>query len=160
MIGIIKNTLWVLLVYIWFDTIHGVQSGIIRGLGRQAYGSIYTLICYYVIGMPLALVLAFNAELGITGLWLGFSIACVILDVGFCMIISCPDWSKIATQMRTNIEAGKTCRTPEVSNYRRNFTPKNNRSQCDISYNQINKNDIEPVFGNGPINDTSINNIR
>lgn len=32
-IAIIKNTLWVLLTYIWFDTIHGVQSGIIRGLG-------------------------------------------------------------------------------------------------------------------------------
>jgi MATE family multidrug resistance protein len=95
-ITIIKDTLWVLLIYIWFDTIHGVQSGIIRGLGRQAYGSFYTLICYYVIGMPLALCLAFNAEMGISGLWLGFSIACVILDVGFCMIISCPDWSKIA----------------------------------------------------------------
>jgi hypothetical protein len=109
--------------------------------------------------MPLALVLAFNAKMGISGLWLGFSIACVILDVGFLMIISCPDWSKIATQMKASIDAGKTCKTPEVSNYRRNYTPKN-RSQCDRSYSQINKNDIDPVFGNGPINDTSINNIR
>jgi len=32
-IGIIRMTLWTLLIYIWFDTIHGVQSGIIRGLG-------------------------------------------------------------------------------------------------------------------------------
>jgi hypothetical protein len=50
--------------------------------------------------MPLALVLAFNAEMGIQGLWLGFSIACIILDIGFAMIISCPNWSKIATSMR------------------------------------------------------------
>ena len=100
MIDIIKETMWVLIIYIWFDTIHGVQSGIIRGLGRQSYGSIYTLVCYYIIGMPLALVLAFNGGLGIQGLWLGFSIACIILDFGFALIISCPNWNKIAATMR------------------------------------------------------------
>ena len=91
-IRIFKNTIWVLLIYIWFDTIHGVQSGIIRGLGRQSYGSLYTLFCYYILGMPIALVLCFVAKMGIAGLWLGFSIACVILDIGFAMIISCPNW--------------------------------------------------------------------
>jgi MATE family multidrug resistance protein len=78
--------------YIWFDTIHGVQSGIIRGLGRQMYGSIFTLFCYYVCGMPLALYLCFKKEMGIAGLWGGFTIACIILDIGFAMIISCPNW--------------------------------------------------------------------
>ena len=33
-ITVIERTMWVLLIYIWFDTIHGVQSGIIRGLNR------------------------------------------------------------------------------------------------------------------------------
>ena len=32
---ILEDTIWVLMIYIWFDTIHGVQSGIIRGLGLQ-----------------------------------------------------------------------------------------------------------------------------
>ena len=99
-IKVLQDTLWVLCLYIWFDTIHGVQSGIIRGLGRQSYGSVYTLICYYVIGMPLALVLAFTYKMSIMGLWLGFSIACIILDIGFAMIISCPDWHKIAYELR------------------------------------------------------------
>lgn len=57
---IFKDTIWVLLIYIFFDTIHGVQSGIIRGLGRQSYGSVYTLFCYYILGMPLALILCFK----------------------------------------------------------------------------------------------------
>ena len=65
-------------------------------MNRQTYGSVYTLFCYYILGMPLALVLAFNSKMGITGLWLGFSIACIILDIGFGMIISCPNWYKIA----------------------------------------------------------------
>ena len=56
--------------------------------------------------MPLALVLAFYAKMGITGLWLGFSIACIILDIGFAMIISCPNWNKIHLTMKAKIEAG------------------------------------------------------
>jgi Na+-driven multidrug efflux pump len=56
--------------------------------------------------MPLALVLAFTAEMGIVGLWLGFSIACIILDIGFALIISCPNWSKIGDEMRKKLEEG------------------------------------------------------
>jgi len=96
----------VLLIYIWFDTIHGVQSGIIRGLGRQAYGSIYTLFCYYILGMPFALLLCFKAKMGITGLWLGMSIACIILDLGFALIISCPNWEEISRKARIGIDNG------------------------------------------------------
>ena len=106
--------MWILLIYIWFDTIHGVQAGIIRGLGRQIFGFVYTLFCYVVIGLPLALTFCFKSKMGIAGLWLGMSIACVILDIGFAMIISCPDWHKIAHTMKSGIEAGKVPRTPEV----------------------------------------------
>ena len=96
---IVNDVLVILLLYIFFDTIHGVQSGIIRGLGLQVAGSIYTLVCYYLIGLPLALWLAFGKEMGVKGLWLGFSIACIILDAGFVVIIECPNWSKIAEKV-------------------------------------------------------------
>jgi len=79
--------MYVLLVYIFFDTIHGVQSGIIRGLGRQSYGSIYTMICYYVLGLPIAAVFAFKLDMSIKGLWLGMTLGCIILDAGFWAII-------------------------------------------------------------------------
>ena len=94
--AIIDDVIHILFVYIFFDTIHGVQSGIIRGLGLQVWGSIYTLICYYAIGLTLALVLAFKFDMGVYGMWLGFTVACVILDIGFLFIIECPDWYKIA----------------------------------------------------------------
>ena len=38
------------------------------------------------------------------GLWLGFSIACIILDIGFCCIIECPDWARIAREMQKKID--------------------------------------------------------
>ena len=56
---IIMDVFGMIGLYIFFDTIHGVQSGIIRGLGLQVYGAIYTLICYYIVGLPIALYLAF-----------------------------------------------------------------------------------------------------
>ena len=96
--------MFILSFYIFFDTIHGVQSGIIRGLGLQVYGSVWTLICYYLIGLPTALWLAFTKEKGVYGLWLGFSIACVILDTGFCLIIECPNWHKIAVKVQEQID--------------------------------------------------------
>lgn len=100
---IINDIIYVLFLYIFFDTIHGVQSGIIRGLGLQFAGSMYTLACYYPLGMTLALVFAFKLEMGVKGLWLGFSICCIILDLGFWAIIACPSWEKIAEKMRQNI---------------------------------------------------------
>ena len=93
----------VVALYIWFDTIHGVQSGIIRGLGLQIYGSVFTLVCYYIIGLPFSLYLAFPLKQGIQGLWLGFSISCIILDIGFAIIIACPDWNGIALKMTSII---------------------------------------------------------
>jgi hypothetical protein len=41
--------------------------------------------------------------MGIQGLWLGFTIACVILDIGFAFIISCPNWNVISERMRQKL---------------------------------------------------------
>jgi MATE family multidrug resistance protein len=79
---IIMDVFGMIGLYIFFDTIHGVQSGIIRGLGLQVYGAIYTLICYYIVGLPIALYLAFIHQMGVKGLWLGFSCCCILLDAG------------------------------------------------------------------------------
>lgn len=98
-VSIIDEVLNMLVLYVFFDTIHGVQSGIIRGLGLQVYGAIWTLICYYLVGLPLALTFAFKHEMGVYGLWLGFAIACILLDIGLFFICECPNWSKIARKM-------------------------------------------------------------
>lgn len=50
-------------------------------------GSLFTMVCYYAFGLPLALFFGFKLELGIGGLWIGFTIASVVLDIGFYVII-------------------------------------------------------------------------
>jgi Na+-driven multidrug efflux pump len=46
--------------------------------------------------MPLALAAAFMMNMGLTGLWSGFVIANVVLDVGFYFIIETTNWDKVA----------------------------------------------------------------
>jgi hypothetical protein len=58
--------------------------------------------------MPLALVFCFSVGMQLQGLWLGFVIACIILDTGFQMIIMCPSWYKISAKMKAEIEKGRT----------------------------------------------------
>ena len=65
----------VLCVYLIFDAVHGVNTGIVRGVGKQTAASVATLICYYGFGMPLALLLGFKKDLGLVGFWAGFTVA-------------------------------------------------------------------------------------
>lgn len=67
-----------LYVYIAFDSVHGTNSGIIRGLGRTTQTAIVTFICYWIFGLGLAIYLGFKKEKGVIGLWQAFAYACVL----------------------------------------------------------------------------------
>lgn len=56
----------------------------------------------------MALHFAFTKEMGIAGLWFGYSIACIILDLGFAVIILCPNWDKIAMKIQKEMEENKS----------------------------------------------------
>lgn len=53
------------------DALQSTASGALRGCGRQALGAVANLGCYYMIAIPLALMLAFKFSMGVQGLWLG-----------------------------------------------------------------------------------------
>ena len=45
------------------------SAGVMRGAGRQVLASILNLITYWVLGLPLAILLAVYFNLGVEGLW-------------------------------------------------------------------------------------------
>ena len=49
-------------------------SGVLRGSGRQYIGAIVNFIAYYIIGIPLAVLLGFKTSLSIRGIWIGMAI--------------------------------------------------------------------------------------
>ena len=64
--------------------------------------------------MPLALIFAFYLKMGVFGLWFGFSIACIVLDIGFVLIITCGDWHKISDAMAQRLENEENARKAHI----------------------------------------------
>ena len=79
-------------IYIILDAVHGVNTGIVRALHKQFIASIGTLCCYYIFGMPMALLLGFKMGLGVKGFWLGFIFALTLQDIIVGLVIVCADW--------------------------------------------------------------------
>ena len=92
------GTLFMLSMYLIFDSVHGVQSGNVRALGKQFPVSVYMLVCYYVVGMPLALLFGFKMEMGVKGFWLGYLIALILMDIGVVIVVVTASWQPITAQ--------------------------------------------------------------
>jgi len=62
-----------------FDGIQVVGGGLMRGMGRPQAGAFANLLSFYLLGLPLAWLLAFRGGLGIVGVWWGLAagLACV-----------------------------------------------------------------------------------
>lgn len=94
-VTIVKDTIPFIAFYLFFDSIHGVNSGNIRAIGRQGAASFITLISLYVIGMPLALLLGFKKYMGVPGFWLGFCIALVGCDLAVASVLFFSKWAPV-----------------------------------------------------------------
>lgn len=57
------------------DGMNAVLGGVLRGAGRQTLGAAMNLLTFWVLGLPLAALLAFKAGWGIAGLWSGLATA-------------------------------------------------------------------------------------
>jgi len=64
------------------DGLAGSCGGVLRGQGRQHLGAAFNIVAYYVLALPLGITLAFRADYGLQGLWIGQVIALFI--VGTC----------------------------------------------------------------------------
>lgn len=74
-IDIAAKTLLILAINAIPDAIQGVFSGIVRGVGKQILGASFNFFSYYVIGLPIGLVLAFVFKFELIGLYVGLIVA-------------------------------------------------------------------------------------
>lgn len=79
-----------------FDCPNVLLAGCLRGQGRQHIGSALNILVYYAIAVPLALYLAFEAGLGLRGLWIGIGVGVFILAMaeGYFVLFR-SNWSQI-----------------------------------------------------------------
>ena len=90
-----------------FDAIHGVNSGTVRGLGKQFQAGIVTILSYYALGLPLALVLGFRLNMGVRGFWLGFTVALIVKECLVSIVILRSSWAPDQKTEPTAVEKMK-----------------------------------------------------
>ncbi|HVC45671.1 MAG TPA: MATE family efflux transporter [Terracidiphilus sp.] len=62
-----------------FDGIQTVSTGALRGLGETRIPMLANFVGYWILGLPLGLTLCFALRWGIYGLWIGLTLALVVI---------------------------------------------------------------------------------
>ncbi len=62
-----------------FDGIQTVSTGALRGLGETRAPMLANLVGYWVLGLPLGFFLCFGLKWGIYGLWIGLTLALIVI---------------------------------------------------------------------------------
>ncbi|KAM3363268.1 protein DETOXIFICATION 14-like [Capsicum galapagoense] len=76
------------------DSLQAVISGIARGSGWQHVGAYINIGAFYLIAIPLAVVLGFILHLKAKGLWIGIVVGSTIQSIILSVVTSFTDWEK------------------------------------------------------------------
>jgi len=76
-------------VFVLFDGVQGVCSGVLRGSGKQSVGAVLNLTAFYVIGLPMAYVFTFKLGAGVNGLLVGISMGTLFQDCALLYLLFC-----------------------------------------------------------------------
>jgi MATE family multidrug resistance protein len=74
-------------VFVIFDGIQGVCSGVLRGTGNQSIGAKANLFAFYALGIPASWFLCFKLGFGVSGLMIGISAGTLFQSVFLLYII-------------------------------------------------------------------------
>ena len=66
-------------IFHFFDGSQMVLLGIFRGLKQTVFPMLLSIICFWLVGLPLALFLAFCTDLGAAGVWCGVGLGLIAL---------------------------------------------------------------------------------
>ncbi|XP_074271637.1 protein DETOXIFICATION 16-like [Silene latifolia] len=80
----------------FLDGLTCVLSGTARGCGWQKMGAYINLASFYLMGLPVAIVLAFVLQIGGKGLWLGVICSLIIQVLSFICIVVKTNWEREA----------------------------------------------------------------
>lgn len=95
--------LWLSIV---MDSLQAVLSGVVRGSGWQHLGAYINLGAYYLLGIPVALVMGFVWHLKGMGLWSGLVVGSTVQCVLFSLLTILTNWEQEAIKARHRILDG------------------------------------------------------
>uniref|UniRef100_A0ACD5XHB1 Uncharacterized protein n=1 Tax=Avena sativa TaxID=4498 RepID=A0ACD5XHB1_AVESA len=99
----ISRMLPVLGISFFIDGLHSSLSGVLTGSGKQTIGAVVNLGAFYLLGIPMAVLLAFVFHLNGMGLWLGIVCGSFTKLVLLVFIAWCIDWEKEAEKANDRV---------------------------------------------------------
>ncbi|KAK9758304.1 hypothetical protein RND81_01G221600 [Saponaria officinalis] len=96
---------WLLAVTILLNSVQPVLSGVAIGSGWQAYVAYINIACYYVVGLPLGILMGWVFDSGVTGIWSGMIFGGTALQTIVLAIITVRcDWDKEAEKAVLHVQ--------------------------------------------------------
>ncbi|KAK0239041.1 MATE efflux family protein [Armillaria nabsnona] len=91
-IALTATILPVVAVFQVFDGGAAVSGGVLRARGKQVTGALLNLSAYYIIGIPLGILLTFKAGMGLHGLWYGLTVSLIYCAIFGTLLCVRTDW--------------------------------------------------------------------
>ncbi|KAL6615351.1 hypothetical protein ACP70R_037621 [Stipagrostis hirtigluma subsp. patula] len=85
------------------DSLQGVLSGVSRGCGWQHLGAYVNLGAFYLVGIPVALVLGFAMHLGGAGFWMGMIAGGATQVILLSVITAMTNWGQMSDKARDRV---------------------------------------------------------
>jgi len=79
-----------------FDGTQSVSTGALRGLGETRYPMLMHFPGYWILGLPLGSILCFVLAWGLSGLWIGLTVALITIA-----LLLCARWLRDSKKLRT-----------------------------------------------------------
>ncbi|KAF9587670.1 hypothetical protein IFM89_004502 [Coptis chinensis] len=89
---------------ILLNSVQPVLSGVAVGAGWQSIVAYVNLACYYLIGIPLGVVLGYLLHLQVTGIWIGMLIGTAVQTIVLLIITWRTDWDKQVTLAQQHVK--------------------------------------------------------
>jgi MATE family multidrug resistance protein len=74
------SLLWIAAAFQVFDGVQTICTGALRGLGETRAPMLANFIGYWLLGLPLGLILCFVLKWGIYGMWIGLTLALIVIS--------------------------------------------------------------------------------
>jgi MATE family multidrug resistance protein len=112
---IVTRLSFLLALTIMFNSIQPVFSGAAVGAGMQGIVAIVNLGCYYVIGLPIGVMLAYLADLQVEGIWIGMLLGVVAQTLVLGFLIWRTNWDEQVNKASERLNKW-VLKTPDESN--------------------------------------------
>ncbi|VDD81124.1 unnamed protein product [Mesocestoides corti] len=103
-IEMVGQSLFSIVAFQFVDSIVGVASGIIRGVGMQQVGAIVCGVCMYLVGGPIGLCLLLLTDLSVAGFWWGLTAGMGLESIIYVILILKIDWNDMCTKAAKRTE--------------------------------------------------------